>query len=139
MPKTNNLVVCGNPPYQKPDGGHKNSATPIYHLFINEVLKLEPRYHSFVVPSRWMAGGKGLDKFRAKMMKDKHLRVIKHFPGSFSVFGPSAKIDGGCNYYLWDREYTGKCSFNGVHRHLDEYDIILTDNEAVSILDKVLS
>jgi len=139
MPVTNNLVVFGNPPYQAEDGGHSKSAKPIYHLFVEAVIDcLSPRFFSFIIPSRWMAGGKGLGGHRARMRADRRVRVIKHFSGEQEVF-KEVSIKGGVNYFLWDRGWSGKCNFNGVHRSLNEYDIILSDNDAVSILDKVLS
>jgi site-specific DNA-methyltransferase (adenine-specific) len=142
MPKTNNLVVFGNPPYQKEDGGggKAKSAKPIYTLFVEAVIdNLNPRYFSFITPSRWMNGGKGLlDSYLSRMMKDKHIRSIKHFSGMDEVF-KDVLIAGGVSYFLWDREYNGKCNFNGMHRNLNEYDIIVADNKAVSILDKIKS
>ena len=137
--QSNNLVVFGNPPYQEMDGGYGKSAKPIYHLFVESIIdNLNPRYLSFIIPSRWMAGGMGLTKFRKRMMGDKRMRSIKHYPGQSDVF-KAVLIKGGVNYFLWDRECEGKCDFNGVSRNLDEYDIILIDNKAVPILDKVLT
>jgi Eco57I restriction endonuclease. len=139
MPVTNNIIVFGNPPYQSEDGGFGKSAMPIYHHFVEAVIDhIAPRYLSFIVPSRWMAGGRGLDKFRERMMEDKHLKIIKHFSGEGDIF-KDVSIKGGVNYFLWDREGKGKCNFNGHYRYLNEYDIILSENEAVSILDKILA
>ena len=69
-------VIVGNPPYQLNDGGYGSSAAPIYQLFVEKAFDLDPRYAVFVTPSRWMAGGKGLDGYRAKMLADKRLRNI---------------------------------------------------------------
>ena len=139
-------VIIGNPPYQLDDGGHGASAAPIYQLFVEKVLDLEPRYAVFVTPSRWMAGGKGLDKYRERMLTDKRLRNIVDYPKLYEGF-PGVKIRGGISYFLWDRDYDGPCEVQtiwdgqptgpAVARYLDAYDILVRRNEAVPILEKV--
>jgi len=139
-------VIIGNPPYQLGDGGYGTSAAPIYQLFVEKALDLEPRHAVFVTPSRWMAGGKGLDKYRERMLSDKRMRRIVDYPKLYEGF-PGVKIRGGISYFLWDREYNGPCEvqtiWDGqlagpvVARHLDAYDILVRRNEAVPILEKV--
>ncbi|PIW72485.1 MAG: restriction endonuclease [Hydrogenophilales bacterium CG12_big_fil_rev_8_21_14_0_65_61_21] len=139
-------VIIGNPPYQLSDGGYGTSAAPIYQMFVEKALDLEPRYAVFVTPSRWMAGGKGLDKYREKMLSDKRMHRIVDYPKLYEGF-PGVKIRGGISYFLWDREHNGPCEVQtiwdgqptgpAVARHLDAYDILVRRNEAVSILDKV--
>lgn len=139
-------VIIGNPPYQLDDGGYGTSAAPIYQLFVEKALDLDPRFAVFVTPSRWMAGGKGLDKYRERMLSDKRLRNIMDYPKLYEGF-PGVKIRGGISYFLWDRDYNGPCEVQtiwdgkptgpAVARHLDAYDILVRRNEAVPILDKV--
>ena len=139
-------VVIGNPPYQLADGGHGTSAAPIYQLFVEKAIELDPHYAVFVTPSRWMAGGKGLDEYRARMLADKRLRSIVDFPKLYEGF-PGVKIRGGISYFLWDREHHGPCTVQtiwdgqptspAVARHLDAYDVLVRRNEAVPILEKV--
>jgi site-specific DNA-methyltransferase (adenine-specific) len=139
-------VIVGNPPYQLDDGGYGSSAAPIYHLFVEKALGLDPRYAVFVTPSRWMAGGKGLDKYRERMLSDKRLRNIVDFPKLYEGF-PGVKIRGGISYFLWDRDHHGPCQIQtiwdgqpagpAVARDLDAYDVLVRRNEAVPILEKV--
>ena len=139
-------VIIGNPPYQLDDGGHGASAAPIYQLFVEKALDLEPRYAVFVTPSRWMAGGKGLDKYRERMLTDKRLRNIVDYPKLYEGF-PGVKIRGGISYFLWDRDHKGPSTVQtiwdgqptgpAVARYLDAYDILVRRNEAVPILEKV--
>lgn len=139
-------VIIGNPPYQLDDGGFGTSAAPIYQMFVEQALALDPRYAVFVTPSRWMAGGKGLDKYRERMLSDKHLRKIVDFPKLYEAF-PGVKIRGGISYFLWDRDREGPCEVQtiwdgkptgpAVARYLNTYDILVRRNEAVPILEKV--
>jgi hypothetical protein len=139
-------VIIGNPPYQLDDGGYGTSAAPIYQLFVEKALDLDPRYAVFVTPSRWMAGGKGLDKYRERMLADKRIRRVVDYPKLYEGF-PGVKIRGGISYFIWDRDYIGPCEVQtiwdgrptgpAVARHLDAYDILVRRNEAVPILEKV--
>ena len=141
-------VIIGNPPYQLDDGGYGTSAAPIYQKFVEQALALDPRYAVFVTPSRWMAGGKGLDQYRERMLKDKRLRSIVDFPKLYEAF-PGVKIRGGVSYFVWDRDHEGQCEFQtiwdgqptgpAVARDLDAYDVLVRRNEAVPILQKVIA
>ncbi len=134
------------PPYQLDDGGYGTSAAPIYNKFVETALDMEPRYAVFITPSRWFAGGKGLDKYRERLLADRRIRNLVDFPKLYDGF-PGVKIRGGVSYFLWDREYSGPCTIQTMWdgnplgepaaRYLDAYDVLVRRNEAVSILDKV--
>jgi hypothetical protein len=141
-------VIIGNPPYQLGDGGGGGgaSATPIYNLFVESALSLVPRYAVMITPSRWFAGGKGLDDFRDRMLRDHHFVKLVDYPQLYDVF-PGVKIRGGVSYWVWSRDHDGDCEVVtkigddvvGVpsHRRLDAYDVLVRRNEAVRILDLV--
>lgn len=144
-------VIIGNPPYHLSDGGdteerQRGGAIPLYHKFIQQAKKLRPRYLTMIVPSRWFAGGRGLDDFRDEMLHDEHLRVIVDFPLSSECF-PGVEIKGGVCYFLWDRDHEGLCRVSTIRgnttstttRSLLEKgsDTFIRYNEAISILHKV--
>ena len=128
------------------DGGFGESARPIYHLFVEQAKKLNPRFLTMIIPSRWFAGGKGLDEFRDAMLHDHRISHLVDYPKLYDGF-PGVKIRGGVSYFLWDRDYDGPCSVQTMwdgeplgppmKRRLDAYDVLVRRNEAVSILDKV--
>lgn len=140
--------VIGNPPYQQADGGNNASAIPLYNKFIDAIItQLNPQHLSLIIPSRWYSGGRGLDKFRDSMMQDKHIKELHDFQNADECF-PNADISGGVCYFLRDTNYTGKCSVTdeGVNqrggvldRYLNEFPIVIGDNNAVKIIRKILT
>lgn len=142
-------AIVGNPPYQVMDGGGTgSSAQAIYNKFVDIARSIKPRYISMIMPSRWMTGGKGLDKFRESMLDDKHIRVLHDYMDAHDCF-PTVAIEGGICYFMWDKDSQGKCDFishtNGsvisTERYLseDSTDVVIRDAGALSILAKVKS
>ena len=141
-------VIVGNPPYQLNTAGGDNGAQakPIYHFFIEQAKKLNPRYLTMIVPARWFSGGWGLDEFRKSMLNDDRIRVLCDFPQSSDCF-PGVQIKGGVCYFLWDRDNRGDCCIttnnerkqSSVVRPLleDRVECFIRYNEAVPIFHKV--
>ncbi len=138
-------VIIGNPPYQLSDGGFGKSASPIYHKFVQQAKKLNPRYLTMIIPSRWFGGGKGLDEFRAEMLNDNRIRKIVDFEDSSEVF-PGVSVAGGISYFLWDKDYQGACEIVNMHggletsakRALNEFDVFIRHSQAVPIIRKAV-
>lgn len=138
-------VIIGNPPYQLNDGGgNGKSARPIYHLFVSNAKKLNPRFLTMIIPARWFSGGKGLDDFRREMLNDKRIRKIVDYDNFREVF-PGVDLAGGACYFLWNRDNPGTCEVTNIsgrkkdimERPLDEYEIFIRQNKAVSIVRKL--
>ena len=139
-------VIIGNPPYQLNDGGHGRSASPIYHHFVEQAKKLNPRYLSMIIPSRWFAGGKGLNEFRSTMLSDEQLRVLVDFEDASECF-PGVDLAGGVCYFLWEKDSSGPCEVVNVHngaesriiRPLNEFEKFVRHSQAVPVIRKILA
>ncbi len=136
-------VIVGNPPYQLDDGGHGRSASPIYQHFVEQAKKLDPRYLTMVIPSRWLGGGKGLSDFRATMLADDRIRKLVDYENAQEAF-PGIDFAGGVCYFLWDRDSRGPCEVTNiaggahvvVERRLDEFPTFVRHSAAVPIIRK---
>ena len=140
-------AIVGNPPYQQMDGGGKGSSSiSLFDKFVDISIKLNPKYNSLIIPARWFSGGKGLDDFRNRTLRDRRIYLIHDFFDSTYCF-PTADISGGICYYLWDSKHIGDCRIiserNGHHSSMlrplleDGCDAFIRFNESVSIIRKV--
>lgn len=143
-------VIIGNPPYQLDDGGAQASAMPIYQLFVQQSIKLRPRYISMIIPSRWFSGGRSiLDEFREEMINDHRIAQIHDFEDASECF-PNVEIKGGVNYFLWERDkLNSQCHFYSYKNHqlisqmyrplkVQNVDVLIRHNSAINILNKIL-
>lgn len=139
-------VIVGNPPYQLgSDGGTRD--IPIYNKFVDQAKKLNPRFLSMIIPSRWMASGLGLSEFRRTMLEDRRIRRLVDYPVASEIF-PGVEVKAGVCYFLWERDSEGDCAVTTVRgddvvgpvdRDLREYDVFVRDSRALEILRKVQS
>lgn len=102
--KMNINVIVGNPPYQQSDGGAQASAKPIYNLFVDVAKQLKPSNIAMIMPTRWYAGGKGLDKFRDQMLNDSHISELHDFLKPDILF-QNTNNRGGICFFVRDKSY----------------------------------
>lgn len=131
-------AIVGNPPYQESDGGAGASAKPLYNLFTEASMELNPNYISLIMPSRWMTGGKGLDDFRNKIIDDKRFMVLHDYFNAKECFS-NVEIKAGICYFLWNKNFNGKCN---IYTHYENNEIEKTirllkdsDNDNIFIRD----
>ena len=140
-------VIISNPPYQLSDGGQAASAKSIYQLFVLQYKKLNPRYISMIIPARWYTNGKGqgMALFRQEMLEDDRISHLVDFKNSEDCF-PGVNIAGGICYFLWEKDYHGKCEVQNIsnyalpnhsNRYLNEFNVLVRDNVAIGIIRKV--
>ena len=139
-------VVIGNPPYQLETGGSGRQAKPIYNLFVEQAKALSPRFLTMIIPSRWFAGGMGLDEFRNNMLNDRQITHLVDYIDAGDLF-PEVDVPGGVCYFLWEKDFNGDCKVKNIAkgieyesvRALNQFDTFVRHSAAVSILTKVMA
>lgn len=146
-------VIIGNPPYQMSfglEGGNSANAKSIYNLFIEQSIKLNPKYLCMITPSRWMTKtAQGISETWVDRMISSNKIIIMHdFEDASSCF-PGVEIKGGVSYFLWKHDYCGKCNYFYYSSNSDtisnRYDfldakgsgIVIRDPKAYTILNKI--
>lgn len=149
--KVNFDVVVGNPPYQVSDGGAQASARPIYQNFVMASKTLSPSYVTIIMPTRWYAGGKGLDEFRSDMLNDNHIEELHDFLHPEEVF-PDTNNRGGVCYFLYNEHYDNNRDLVKISTHngngevykarrsmkTGDLDIFVRSSQAIAIMKKVM-
>lgn len=145
-------VIIGNPPYQMSfgiEGGNSANAKSIYNQFISQAIRLNPRYVCMITPSRWMTKtAQGIPvSWVDEMLSCNHFKIMHDFENASDCF-PGVQIRGGVSYFLWERDYVGKChtvfhdTTGVVSERFDYLDakgagIVIRDPRAYSILEKI--
>ena len=145
-------VIIGNPPYQLGvgnEGGNSSKAKAIYHKFVSQAIKLNPRYITMIIPSRWMTRStEGIpDEWVDEMLNCNKLEVLHDYLNASDCF-PGVEIKGGVCYFLYNKGYKGVCNYylhntnSEIFEHkgyLNERNIgvVIRDINALSILDKI--
>ena len=146
-------VIIGNPPYQLNVGnisGNSAKARAIYHLFVSQAIKLQPRYLTMIIPSRWMTRStEGIpDSWVDQMLSSNNIRIMHDYLNAELCF-PGVEIKGGVCYFLWDRDNSGNCSYflhnndNQITTRTGRLDllnsgIVIRDTESLSIIQKIV-
>ena len=142
-------AIVGNPPYQENDGSgaSNDAAMPVYNKFVDVARNINPQYLSLIMPSKWMIGGRGLQKFREDFMNDRHIEVMFDFQDSSECF-TNQHIDGGICYFRWNKDYDGMVDYSykdasGNIRREKRYlkaentNIVIRDSRRISLINKV--
>ena len=107
---------------------------------------------TLIMPTRWYAGGKGLDDFRTDMLNDTSIAELHDFLHPEEVF-PDTNNRGGVCYLLWDHKSIDENSGVRVVSHQGEgiittasrklkyrdLDIFIRYSQAIDILEKVFA
>lgn len=146
-------VIIGNPPYQLSfgiEGTNSSNAKSIYNLFITSAIKLSPTYICMITPSRWLTKtSQGIpEDWVDNMLRQNKFKIIHDFEDASDCF-PGVEIKGGVNYFLWDKNYKGKCAYyfhysgNEVVEYRNDYldsnnaGVVIRNPKAYSIIEKL--
>lgn len=143
-------VIIGGPPFNSNDGGGRgDSASALYHRYVQVAKEYEPQYISMYMKAVWYSGGKGqgLNDFRQEMLDDTRIAVFSDYPDPKECHIDGISLRGGVCAFLWDANHNGTCEFtchiNGKKHTANR--LLRTDGESIlirypqglSILEKV--
>lgn len=143
-------VIIGGPPFNSNDGGGRgDSASALYHRYVQVAKEYEPQYISMYMKAVWYSGGKGqgLNEFRQEMLDDTRIAVFSDYPDPKGCHIDGISLRGGVCAFLWDADHDGTCEFtchiNGnTHKanrllRTDGESILIRYPQGLSILEKV--
>lgn len=139
-------VIVGNPPYQDKGGAGGTSDASIFQYFCDLASVVSSQYVSFIIPSRWFAGGREnlVGDFRKRMLTSGKIQQLTVFTNSNEIFD-NVEIKGGLCYYLENKSHNGECKYTiyrdgttqTINLKLDQYDVLIREPILSSIVEKV--
>ena len=146
----NPTCIIGGPPFNTNDGGGRgDSASALYHKYVQVAKEYKPQYISMYMKAVWYSGGKGkgLKEFRQDMLDDERISIFSDYPDPKDCHIEGINLRGGVCSFLWDARHKGECDFishiNGKsypsRRTLktEGEDILIRYTKGLSILKKV--
>ena len=148
-------AIVGNPPYQDLRASEKTVsnaafATAIYPYFFDIARKVTTSYVSLIMPSRWMTKvGQGISSdWVDELLNSNRFVSLTDFLTSSSCF-TGVEIKGGICYFLFDRDFEGKCRYKLYDQNLKAHTsctylnglgagIVIRDAQANSIVAKIM-
>ena len=128
------------------ENDNQNRNSPIYQKFVQLSVSIAPHYLSMITPARWYFSNILLGDFPQQMVSDTRLFYLHDYTDCSDIF-PTVEIKSGVCYFLWDKNYNGKCrieeSMSGMKAK--SYRFLKTDydegfirySKAISIIQKV--
>lgn len=107
-------VIIGGPPFNTNDGGGRgDSASALYHRYVQVAKEYKPKYISMYMKAVWYSGGKGqgLNEFRQEMLDDTKIAIFSDYPDPKDCHIAGINLRGGVCAFLWDASHKGKCEF----------------------------
>ena len=143
-------VIIGGPPFNTNDGGGRgDSASALYHRYVQVAKEYEPDYISMYMKAVWYSGGKGqgLNDFRQEMLDDTRISIFSDYPNPKECQIEGINLRGGVCVFLWDASHQGNCRFishingkeyrNNRFLRTDGENILIRYPQGLSILKKV--
>lgn len=143
-------VIIGGPPFNTNDGGGRgDSASALYHRYVQVAKEYKPQYISMYMKAVWYSGGKGqgLNEFRQEMLDDTRISIFSDYPDPKECYIEGINLRGGVCAFLWDAQHIGKCDFinhiNGtIYKEsrllrTDRENILIRYSQGLDILTKV--
>lgn len=86
--------VIGNPPYQEEQKGDSNTATPVYHKFMDAAYKVSDKV-LLITPARFLFNtGYTPKPWNQERLNDTHFKIVKYYTDAAEAFS-GVEIKGG--------------------------------------------